>query len=133
LVFLPSQYVLAPLASAQIPTPVVEEVTEQVIPEPEPIAEVKPVPTNTTLCNCFTLIKRTFKDVPRMAEIQKTAGTAFGNVAVFSYHGVPHVAVVTGQGIGTFTIREWNYKKCKETVRDIKFDDKNLKGFVTLK
>lgn len=56
-----------------------------------------------------------------------------GNVAVFKYPVGPHVAIVTGQGIGEFYVREYNYESCKETTRAVSFLDPHLLGFVTLK
>lgn len=67
-----------------------------------------------------------------MAEMQKTASKSFGNVAVFNYSGVPHVAIVTGQGMGVFYIKEWNWEPGQETTREVSFADINLLGFVNL-
>lgn len=83
-------------------------------------------------CNCYLLLKEVFEHVPRLVELQGRASMTMGNVAVFDYDGIPHVAVVTGQGFGYFTIREWNYDDCEETVRDVSFLDPSLLGFVQL-
>lgn len=76
-----------------------------------------------------------------MASLQRNAGKAFGNVAVFWYgpskrypNGTPHVAVPTGrQGYGKFEVEEYNYEKCERSYRWVSFADTRLKGFVTLK
>jgi hypothetical protein len=106
----------------------------QVVPAPlqyaEPIGPRKPVKTygQAVLCNCYRYVAE-YIEIPRMAEILKTATPAFGNVAVFDYNGVPHFAIVTGMGVGTFDIRESNYTRCALTERTISFADPNLVGF----
>lgn len=64
-----------------------------------------------------------------MAELQKTATKAFGSVAVFDYNGIPHVAVVTRQGYGHFTITESNFGVDAVTSREVSFSDPHLVGF----
>lgn len=124
LVFLPSQTVYAPLASAQIPDPI--EV-QQVIEEPEPPKE-EPLP-DPTLCNCYAYAKKIYPSLPPTKKLLASTSQKFGKVAVFDYDGLPHYAVVTGMGMGTFTVDETNYKRCKKTQRTIKFDDPALVGF----
>lgn len=65
-----------------------------------------------------------------MNTIQKTATATFGSVAVFNYSGVPHVAVVIGQGFGEFYIRESNYGGDFIGERTVKFNDPALVGFL---
>ena len=128
LVFLPSQTVYAPLASAQIPDPI--EV-QQVIAEPEPPKEV--IKTDKH-CNCFNLLTETFKNVPSARSIKASAGVPFGNVVVLRENGLDHFAIVEGQGMGEFYIHEWGKfeGKCVDRRRTIKFGSSNVVGFVTL-
>jgi hypothetical protein len=125
IVFLPSQTVYAPIASAQIPAPVV--VVQQVIEEPEPPKEV--IEEDPILCNCYAYAKQVYPTLPTTKKLLASTSKKFGKVAVFDYDGLPHYAVVDSMGIGTFTVTETNYKRCQRTTRTIKFNDPALVGF----
>ncbi len=125
IVFLPSQTVYAPLASAQIPDEVIE--VAQVIEDPEPPKEV--VQEDPVLCNCYAYSKQRYPSLPTTKKLLASTSKKFGKVAVFNYDGLPHYAVVESMGIGTFTVTETNYKRCQKTTRTIRFDDPALVGF----
>ena len=67
-----------------------------------------------------------------MATLQKTATSTFGRLAIFDYSGLPHVGVVTRQGIGYFTITESNFGVDAVTSRQVSFSDPHLVGFYSL-
>lgn len=53
-----------------------------------------------------------------------------GAVVIFNYEiGGSHVALVTNLNHETFSILEWNYKKCMETQRDVLYNDNSIIGF----
>jgi len=95
---------------------------------------VKPKPVELPFSirsNCYAYVEYVLGDLPSMATLQKTATNAFGNVAVFDYNGLPHVAVVVGTSYGHFTITESNFKGDYVSSREVSFADPHLVGFVS--
>lgn len=54
-----------------------------------------------------------------------------GGLVLLRYPKADHVAVITGFTEHGVMVREGNYKHCKETIREIRFDDRALRGFWT--
>ena len=64
-----------------------------------------------------------------MAELQKTATSTFGKLAVFNYNGVPHVGVTLYREQDRFYMRESNYGGDFISERWVYFSDRSLLGF----
>lgn len=121
--FFPSQ-----LASAPSP----EKVKPNTAQYEEPLTIEKPPPKpvpNTVLNNCYLYAKSIFPTLPPSKVIWQNLTDIPVGVAVFSYSGVPHYAVVTGRGTSTIDIVETNFKHGKRTERTIALTDPALKGF----
>lgn len=118
---LPSTVIAQPTtAPVELPKPIIE--APVILPEPIP---------PSYLFNCYEYVALTYT-LPRMQEIVSGASSAFGPIAVFRYsNGLNHIAMVTGQGLGEFYIRETNFKAGKLTERTVSFEDKSLLGFYT--
>ena len=121
------------------------QVVPQPIPEPEP--EVKPIPSDaptvsTEACNCYNKLKENFDSVPSMNQLLETAQhpQPNANVAVMKYPatpewpgGIPHVALIREHlPDGSLVIEEYNYSRCKQTVRTIAPNYPQLVGTVSL-
>lgn len=52
-----------------------------------------------------------------------------GGLAVFDSGGTGHIGVVIVVGPQIFRIKEYNWKPCSYSERDIPYDQTNLKGF----
>ncbi len=97
---------------------------------------VKPLPPEVPLSirsNCYAYAESVVGDLPPMKTLQQSAGKAWGQLAVFDYNGLPHVAVTIKQGYGTFTVKESNYKAGTISTREVSFTDPHLLGFYTKK
>jgi len=83
-----------------------------------------------TSCNCFQFVRIFTPKLPRLTkDVKPNTTISKGVVAIFSYKGVPHYATVTALGKDTFTVREAHFQPCKTGTREIKYNDKNIKGF----
>lgn len=82
-------------------------------------------------CNCYAYLKTKIKDLPLMNKIVPNSSPSVGSVAIFSYNGLPHLALVTKISADTFSVQEANYKPCGFDSRDVLWTDVHLKGFWT--
>lgn len=86
-------------------------------------------PVDETLFNCWLYVKQVFPSLPTTAEVRKNLTNTPAGVAVFSYNGTPHYAIVTTVGTSTFDISETNFKRGTHTKRTLSLNDKALLGF----
>lgn len=88
----------------------------------------------TEECSCIDFVRKLLvKQFPKVAEAKEipivSDKPSEGSVAVFNYEPNGHAAFVTKAYPDKFEIREFNFKKCQETKRVLKYDDPFLLGF----
>ena len=81
-----------------------------------------------TVANCYSYVSL-FVDLPKMAQIKSNATPAVGRVAIFSYKGVKHIALITKLNTSTFSVKEANYHPALISTREVSYNDKSLIGF----
>ena len=82
-----------------------------------------------SVCNCYSYTKAIVGKLPRMALIAPNAPPSVGTIAIYSFKGVKHLAVVTGISEKGFTWRDANRKPCLTQSGFTNWNDSNLKGF----
>jgi len=83
-------------------------------------------------CSCIKGARRFGIDIPTGVSetgLEPNTTPSEGVLALFTYKGVHHVAVIIGIEDEGFTVVEWNFERCRKTHRFIKWNDKNLRGF----
>lgn len=136
-------FLISPVVGDQIPVeplPLVSLTITKALPPEEEKPLPNPEPTvKESACNCYNILKETFKDVPSMETLLSLATTS-GNVAIMKYpatpdfpNGIPHVALVRAVlPDGSYEIEEYNYKRCTHSTRIIPANYHRLVGFTTL-
>lgn len=88
-----------------------------------------------TVCNCYSLVRSKYGDLPRMADIQPTAWAPIeGGIAIFYYNDketgkrVKHIAITTAIEATGFWVFESNYEGCKVGNRFVSFEDVHYVG-----
>lgn len=85
------------------------------------------------LCNCWAYSKQVYPTLPSTKVIHANLEDEPSDVAVFSYNGLPHYAVVERVGTSTFDVSETNFKRCQKGTRTVELDDPSLLGFYSTK
>lgn len=84
--------------------------------------------------NCYLTALLKVKTLPRMSNIEATSNIPrVGGLAVFYYNGEKHIGVVEKVYQGSFDLFEGNKHAFKIEVNNYKFNDPNLRGFVSYK
>lgn len=98
---------------------------------PEHIPEEKTVhiTTDSILCSCVSFVRQWRPDIPLMDAsrfVPATTTPSLGAVAVMYYpnSGMSHLAIVIAVDGDTITVRDANYRPCRETVRTITLPDR---------
>lgn len=99
---------------------------------PEPNLPVPVVPEDKIACNCYAYLVTKIKGLPRMDEIVPNSPPTIGGVVVMNYHGVPHVALITGFTNDGVIVSESNYHHCLYDTRTVSWTDKALVGFFSM-
>lgn len=81
-----------------------------------------------SVCNCYALVSTKVK-LPRMAQITPNSSGKVGNVAIFYYGKVKHIAYVIKTDTEGFTVQEANKTHCLTGTRFVKWGDPSLTGF----
>lgn len=102
------------------------------VPYDHPVKPKPPELPYSIRSNCYAYVEYRLGDLPSMADVQATAHPQHGNVAVFNYHGIPHVAVVEEFDATTFSVTESNFKGDFVSHRVVTYTDASLKGFVNI-
>lgn len=132
MIYSPAPFAIAPTAEASIPVPErVRETVSTTTATTTPVIVAKQGLGDAILCNCYLYVKSRFPTLPSSKQVIAGVTPAYGPVAVFDYDGLKHYAVVESMGVGTFTVSETNYKRCKSGTREISFADPSLLGFFT--
>ncbi len=98
-------------------------------------ADIAPAPVviEQTYCSCVSYLRDFIPSTPHVdAEwfVNFPRVTpAVGEVAMFNYDGVYHVAFVSEINDGGFVIQEANFHKCQKGTRTIAWNDPHLVGF----
>lgn len=83
-----------------------------------------------TSCNCYSYVSIR-KNLPKMVQIvPNTTHPHVGDVAIFNYRGVKHIAYIVGTKNG-ITVVEANKTHCKTGTRTISPSDPYITGFWT--
>lgn len=81
-----------------------------------------------TPMNCYTYLAQ-FVTLPKMKDIVPTSILTDTKVAIFDYHGLKHIALVTSTEQNGFWVKEANYVAGKIGERFVKWGDKSLTGY----
>lgn len=96
-----------------------------------PIPEEVYFPESIT-CSCIETARALGVPIPSGTDaddLDPNAPMAEGNLALFSYDSVDHVAVVDAVFDYGIWIKEGNYEECEYTERYVPLSDPRLKGF----
>ena len=77
-------------------------------------------------CECMSYARSQGINIPLGTDIntiKSNSPPTIGGLAIFSYDGIGHVAIITGFRDDGFTVKESNFEKCKISERFAKWDD----------
>lgn len=91
---------------------------------PPPIVKQAPKPTKEQLCSCVLYLRKylgvpVYGDAWDLAPNVPKADVQEGDVAIIDYPNTSHVALIVDVEGDTVKIKESNFKRCKETTREI--------------
>ncbi len=94
---------------------------------------ITPVVIEQTYCSCVSYLREFIPSTPHVDAVWYTnfprVTPAVGEVVMFNYDGVYHVAYVSELQEDGFIIHEANFHKCEKDTRIIKWNDPHLIGF----
>lgn len=114
------------LPTAQISPPATTTPEKAILPEKHPIQD--PI-----VCECVAALRiklgiNIHGDADQLTPNIDKGDLALGDIILLRYGNIFHAAEIIGMD-SEYLVHDFNYRKCKETIRFIPKDDPSIRGF----